>query len=256
MGLFKRKLKMSIEEFCQQYYDSQIFKVKVNDKGEMPALCKRILNLGHQFAVAPQCLGPDGASALHKKILSSIEEIDISSKKIDHDLFWQEITAIRMELFGLVWTHMFWGKMEKFLWPQITFTKNYLVENGHQDIWDIMSFYNKAISTAQNRYINCTARSERALRAKVASTNSMLLDFYKLWTEKGKDKFCSAHILNRLWSEGAWKQGFILEDFNDTLATRLDWSTTLQDAVKPQVIVVLSEFYHFTRTAIKIMKIR
>lgn len=228
MGILGRKPKMSIEDFCRQFYDSQIFYVKTGDEG--------------------------GASTLWESTLNLFAEADPSLAKVDRDLFRREMTALYMELFGLVWTHMFWGKMEKFLWPQITFTKSYLEQNGHQNIWDIMSVYNQEIGKQRNSYKNHTARSQRSLIAGVASFNSMMQDLWDDWSKKEKDKWCAARILNRIWSEGAWKRDIILRGVTATFAERLGWDTNMK--VLGELMVVLSGFYVSAKQAIKLVKLQ
>jgi len=219
---------MSVEEFCRQFYDSQIFYVKTLAEG--------------------------GVSTLWESTLNFVTEADPSLAKVDRDLFRREMTALYMELFGLVWTHMFWGRMEKFLWPQITFTKSYLEQNGHQNIWDSMSVYNHEIAEQRNLYSNHKARSQRSLRAGVASFNSMMQDIWDNWSKKGKDKYCAAYILNRMWSEGAWKRDIILRGVTATLAERLGWDTNMK--VLGELMVVLSGFYDSAKQAIKLVKLR
>jgi len=230
MGLFNRKPKMNIEDFCRQFYDSVIFCVKTDGEG--------------------------GASTLWESAFNSVTKPDPSLAGTDRDLFRREITALYMELFGLVWTHRFWGNPEKFLWRQLTFTKNYLEQNGHQNIWDIMYVYNQEIIKPVAIYLNCPVRSERYRRARVVSIDHMKLQLYKLWSDQGRDKDCAAHILNRMWSEGAWKEGFILASFCATLVERLvGYDNPQSEAFLTSLMEALTGFCFVAKRAIKSVKV-
>ena len=221
--MFKSKIKISINDFCCQFYDSQIFR-------------------------------EDGVSTFWQSALSSIIEADPSLEKVDYDLFQREIIALQMELFGLIWTQIYKWK-EKFLWPQITFTKTYLEQNGHQNIWDIMAVYNKEISQQRNNNIIYKTPSQRSLRGKIAFYDSMMFDLYKLWEKKGLDLECGARIINRAWSEEVWTQGFVLKGVGNTLINRLGWKTDSRDIVISHIIDALSEYCNSINQAIKSVKI-
>lgn len=118
MGLFSSKPKIGIEEFCREFYDRQIL---------------------HPTIIAG---GTDVGSVFLEGAFNYVVEADQSFAAIDPTLFRKEMTALRMELFGLAWSHKF--KREEFTLPQSFFTKRYLEENGKLDIWDIMGEYNLA----------------------------------------------------------------------------------------------------------------
>lgn len=227
--MLKSKIKTSVEDFCRQFYDSRIFCEKSGSEG--------------------------GALTFWQNTLNSIAEADPSLAKVDYDLFQREITALHMELFGLIWTHLFNGR-EKFLWSQITFTKIYLEQNGHQNIWDIMAVYNKEISQQRNNYIIYKAPSQRSLRGKIAFYDTMMFELFKLWTKKGLDLECGGRILNRTWSEEVWTQGFVLEGVGATLVNRLGWKSDCRDIVISHIIDVLLVYCNSVRQAIKSVKLR
>ncbi len=70
-------------------------------------------------------------------------EADQSFSLIDRRTLDTEMTALRMELFDLAWTHRF--KDESAL-AESFFIRHYLDENGTIDTWDITGEYNQAIA--------------------------------------------------------------------------------------------------------------
>jgi hypothetical protein len=107
--------------------------------------------------------------------LEAISKVDPSFLSIDREVFYREMTALRLEMIGFAWGHkfkqekftippvyftspekavsekfphdiIFPASLEKFAIPQSTFTRKYLEENGKLELWDIMGEYNKAIA--------------------------------------------------------------------------------------------------------------
>jgi len=127
----KSKRKLTTEDVCREYFESQIFHLK----------------------------GIDEASPAHFFIDASIflEVTDASSKGIDFDAFLnfdaflKEMTAVNIELFGLAWLNHNYelrkelSMPESFITEEIVFTKRYLQDTGRSDIWERMSFYNDEI---------------------------------------------------------------------------------------------------------------
>ena len=117
MGFVSRRPKISIEEFCQQFYDSQIFHAII--------------------------AGEDVWAGFLGIAFQSVVEVDQSLAIVDRTVFRREMTALRIELFGLAWGDRF--KQERFTVPQSIFTRHYLEEHEKFDLWDIMGEYNQAL---------------------------------------------------------------------------------------------------------------
>jgi hypothetical protein len=121
MGLLSRKPKMSIEDCCRDFYDSQIFKTKTLDSTTM-----------------------DSWSFFLAQSKELIAEDDQAFLKVDSDSFWHEMTALRMAVFGLVCSLKVKHKTE-LIARQVFFTKRYLEDYRRQDIWDTLLGYNDVI---------------------------------------------------------------------------------------------------------------
>ncbi|MFH1485730.1 MAG: hypothetical protein ABIH46_06640 [Chloroflexota bacterium] len=117
MGLFNRGHKITVEQCCQEFYDSTIL----------------------QAAIA----GDDIWSGFLDTLMQSVVEADPSFSHVDPNLFRQEMTALRLEVIALAWSDKF--ENEKHTLPQSVFTKRYLERIGRLDLWDIMDDYNKVV---------------------------------------------------------------------------------------------------------------
>lgn len=184
MRLFSHKPKTSIEDFCREFYDSQIFCGKTGDEG--------------------------GASTFWQNAFTSITKSDPSLAKVDRDLFRREMTALRMELFGLALVHFFEQQSKEYaqdytkcMMREVVFTKSYLEQNGHLDIWEIMLCYNETIGDIlQGNF----------LRLKD--------DFVERRIKDGIDPKCATSAANRFWTMGKLN---LLDHFTATFAKRLGW---------------------------------
>lgn len=160
MGLFSRKPKTSIDEFCRKFYDSMVFH--------------------------PTIAGEDFNAIWWDTVFQSVVDADEFFGKIDKTLFQQEMTAIRLELFALAWMHKF--KRDKYTIPQSIFTQHYLEENGKLDTWDAMERYNLAVAQTATMTTNgqqMTGRT-RAERFVITMVNSLRAELF--------DKWASAHM--------------------------------------------------------------
>ena len=75
MGLFDNKPKVGVEEFCREFYDTQIF--------------------------PPIVVGEDVGAVYWETAFKSAVEADSSFEAVDLVAFKREMTALRLELFGL-----------------------------------------------------------------------------------------------------------------------------------------------------------
>ena len=186
MGLFSRKPKVSVEEFCHDFYDSQIFN-------------------------PPKIGGVDLSLAFWEHAFNSIVESDESFKSIDFNRFREEMTALRIELFGLAWADKF--KKEQFTIPQSFFTKRYLEENEMEQIWDIIGEYNQIIASSAT--MNETGEQIEQMggrigRARATRINVLRHNMFVKWVEANignKDNLtdeekarsqCVARVCNRI----------------------------------------------------------
>lgn len=159
MGLFKGKPKMSIEDCCRGIYDSQIFKAKIFNS-----------------------VGMDFWSCYLAQFKDLVAKDDQSFSAVDSDIFWREMTALRMAVFGLRCSLKVHHKTDLIL-RQVLFTKRYLEDNGRQDVWDAMGKYNKAIGDSAYMKANGQAAdgNSRWGRARIAFVNTFRMSIFDRW---------------------------------------------------------------------------
>jgi len=117
MSLFFQKSKVSLDKFCQEFYDNTI----LNQVAE----------------------NVDINSVLPEYVKKKIADADDVFANIDLQKFTDEIVILRFELFALSWLHKFGDRLAV---AQSIFTKEYLHDKKRDDIWDAMEHYNQAIA--------------------------------------------------------------------------------------------------------------
>lgn len=163
MGLFNKKQKVGVEEFCRQFYDNVIFH--------------------------PIIAGQDFNEVWYDNVFHSIVEANKSFAVIVKSVFRREMTALRLELFGLAWLYKF--PDNRFTIPQSIFTRQYLESNGKLELWDSMVEYNKVI--AQSAFPTPTSiqmqsrlgkqMQEGVERGKTTFVNTFRWGVFEKWAE-------------------------------------------------------------------------
>lgn len=219
MGLLKRKSKVNIEQLCQQYYESQIFEKIEGGK----YLSVEFFN----HAVANLILA------------------DKSATKIDTLLFIKELIALNIELFGLAWWHHNFeiadkDKKHQFLeniCSEILFTQSYLMQNGLQDIWDTMGFYNKSMFNAKGKWIlwggwarlrdiPSIVREDAREDWAIETSRQQLKSYEKILVKeefKRLDSSCYKRLIYRSFIALEWQEGVMLsQELTQALISRLN----------------------------------
>lgn len=172
MSLLGGKPKVGIDEFCQQFYDTQVFNPIIGG-----------VNLTEDYETEFQYIvGADGSFAT-----------------VDRALFHREMTALRLELFCFAWGQKF--KKDKLTIPQIVFTKRYLKENERNDIWDAMAEYNHVIARSATLTASGEQMGGRTGRARITYVNQMRMNLFAEWAEAGVDTLCAVHLGNHIGAD-------------------------------------------------------
>lgn len=220
MRLFSRKPKIGVREFCQGFYDDYI--------------------------VNPNVEGIDANLVYCDAILKSLAEVDPSFTDIDAQWLSNEMTVLRMELFGLSWLHHVGDKRAP---EQSTFTKEYLDRKGMLDTWEAMEDYNKAI--ARSSTLGQTADTATG-RAYLAFIDSMRMQMFSKWHGQGFDPQCVARAVNRLGSEEAWKKSLTPGYIMLTLCDRLGYE--LNEEAQFRLTAAIVGLYNGAREALNEVK--
>jgi hypothetical protein len=175
MSFFSRKKEVDLETVCRLFYDNIIFNCKIN--------------------------GQDINALFFDQLRLSLIDSDSKFVNIDSKKFNYEIVVLQFELFSLAWLYQFG---EKLAVAQSTFTKKYLLEKERKDIWDILESYNQAVARSGTAGKSETKPIDRAYLGRVMLMRTDLFDQYH---KEGYNLECVARVLNRLFSEDAWKKG-------------------------------------------------
>jgi hypothetical protein len=185
MGIFNKTPKVSIEDYCQQFYDNYIFN-----------------QTGDGFS--------DFLGEIEDRALRLVLEVDQSFSSVNQGLFYNEMLALVLELFGIAWFQKF--IKDKLTIPQSVFTKLYLTGKEKLDIWDIMGAYNHVIAYSSGLNSSGEQMDGRVARGKNTYFNALKMETFKEWVQKDIDPDCIARVTNRFGAD--IKRG-------DSISTRL-----------------------------------
>ena len=207
--MVRPKPKNNIEEFCQEFYDSQIFHT-------------------------PVIAGKDITSLWWETVYDNVVEADHSFANIDPTLFRREMTAIRLEMFSMALANKF--KNEKHCISQSIFTRLYLEKNEKLELWDIMGEYNQAIAQS----LTMTADGKQMGAGRLAQADKSRADMFYRWCkdniadpqniteqEKGILK-CVAHAANRVGADVKRNDCILVRRLAARLASRLGCDINLK----------------------------
>jgi len=237
MGILGRKPKMTLEEFCQDFYDLFFYTGL----------------FGEDLRVTPKISNIDAGSLILDTAFEYIAKADDRFAKVDRSTFRREMTALRVELFGLAWMHNFKAKKNfEYCLRECSFTKKYLQSIGRNEIWDIMVFYNKA--AARSAFEICSGK--RARRAQRASFSWLRMELYgDLRAKTDFDQDCIALVLNRFGTDIAWKRKITLKLLVAEFVSRLECPRELNDQAFLNLGIVMVGMYNGARDAITSTKI-
>lgn len=195
MNLFKKKTKCDLKEFCTQYYDTYI-------------LVAKPLNLAVK----------DFSETYNRQISEKITTVDDNFKSIDFNKFCKELLTIRFELFSLAWFHEFG---EKSAIQQTIFTKDYLLNNHKEEIWNDIEPYNQSIAQSATHGSNSSSASGRM---RIAFVNQMRLNLCKKYFSNEMDPKCVARAINKFGTQSNWQSlGITLGYLVITLCKNLNY---------------------------------
>ena len=210
MGLLRRRPKQGVEDFCRVFYD-QVFQPIANSTAS--------------------------DSSFWKSAFDSISQAGQSLGGIDRDTFYQEMTALRIELFGLALTHFL--KDKKYSMREAAFTKKYLEEKGQPQLWDTMLEYNQAIARIGGE------------TSKAISLLEVRANLFKKWTQAGEDQEYAARIANRIGTEVAWDKQITLKHLVTKFIDRLGYKMKLNKGALDRLEKSLFASYVSAREAMR-----
>jgi hypothetical protein len=220
MGLFSRKQKVNIFDFCQDLYDSKIF--------------------------YPIIAGQDFKWLYIDTAYNKIIEIDKLFNSVDRSIFRKEMMAVRMEVIGLAFKHQI--KNKEILLNQSLFTRDYLIKNAESELWEIMGDYNKVIAMSSTKGANkFTIDMINSVRA------SLFEEYMKKYFKDDMDGDCVSYICNREACDVAWKQQVTARQLTYRLEDRVGCSEYISLDIIMPILTLIWGFYHGAKEAINLV---
>ena len=226
MLFFSKKQKVEIGPYCQLFYENVVLNCVVN--------------------------GVDINAKIFETLKNALADTHPNFVDIDSQKFNNEIVALQFELYALAWLHQFGDKLAV---AQSVFTKNYLNEKKQNDIWEAMEPYNQAIARSPAIGKTMEKAFDRVYFIKVNTTRSNLFDQYH---KEGFDDKCVARVLNRLFSEDAWKKGVTASLLLFALCDRLGFGKDFEPSKEThhRWFIELNDFYEKDRASLSKVKLK
>jgi hypothetical protein len=206
--MFEKKPTENIEEFCQGFYDRNIF---------------------HPLFIG----NTDPATLFWKVKYDSILKLDHSFVEIDQVRFQKEMDAIRLVLFAFAWDIVF--KEDRYTLTQSIFTRRYLERKNKSEYWDMMGEYNQAIAQSATLEENGKLM-DNWIEANQARKISAPKD-YKYESQ------CVVRVVNRVGATAERADGVVFLNIASKLADRLQWKTNLDTDAFNQIFTIIYGLY-------------
>jgi hypothetical protein len=231
MGLFHGRQKVDIEEFCGEFYDSQMSQAEIG--------------------------GVDVAAVFLDTLREQLVKADPSMKYVDHHVFQRELTALRFELFALAWMHRF--KKDQFTVPQSVFTERYLRDHEMSETWDIMGEYNVALA----ELTTLSSQFQPLPEIELAQADQTKATVFKYWAtnnvrdpgrpteEESRFMSCVARAANRIGADLRRRESVGAKRIAARLAGRLECSTDLNDDALQALVYIPLMLYDGTQEALR-----
>lgn len=172
MGLFDRKPKVSIKQWCHEFYGSSIF--------------------------APPAGGADLWETFCACVRKRVSEADPAILSVDRQVLSDQLLSLRLEVIGVAWMMRV---KDDFSPKQSQTTHEYLADHNHHRFWDMMEPYNQAVAKAT---VGGVDGRTPAGRAQIAFLNSMRAQLFDKWSANAPAEH-AARAANRFGSEVPWK---------------------------------------------------
>jgi hypothetical protein len=181
------------------------------------------------------------------------------TQKIDHTIFFRELEALNIELFGLAWFDYNYklqeegkqdsSKFDVALFTEIMFAKSYLEQTKGSDIWNAAGFYNENILQATMAQHNLRdwaiprdipSYYKRGVNSFDEESQKLLLEAAREHCDKLlSDKECASRLANRIVSNHTWQHGIMIpQKLSSAFAQRLNFSPNIEALLLLQRLIV------------------
>lgn len=173
MGLFDRKPKVSVQQWCNEFYSNSVF--------------------------APLIGGADPWELFCSSVRDQVEQGDSTVSRVAGQMLSDQMLALRLEVIGIAW--MIRVK-DDFSPKQSQCTQEYLAAHNQDHYWEMMEPYNQAVAKAT---VGGSGGSTAAGRAHITFMNSMRAQLFDEWSATVSNPKHAARAANRVGSDVPWK---------------------------------------------------
>ena len=173
MGLFDRKSKMSVQEWCEHFYSNYVFAPFIGKADPWQLFCNSNRD--------------------------QVAQADPSFSKVDEAALSDQLLALRLEVIGIAWTLRVKDNLAH---KQSESTRLYLQNYNQERFWEMMEPYNQAVAKAT---VGRSDSSTRTGRAHITFMNLMRTQLFNKWTTMVSDPKDAARPANRIGSDVPWK---------------------------------------------------
>lgn len=221
MGLFDRKPKMSVQEWCEHFYSSCVF--------------------------APAIGGQDPWQIFCNTARDQVARVDPSFAGVDDAALYEHLLAVRLEVVGVAWI----VKLRDSLSPiQCECTRQYLWELDQERLWKLMDPYNQAVANAA---VGGSNGDTAAGRAHIVFMNSMRIQLFEKWATLVSEPKDAARAANRFGSNVSWKSSRTHVYLSFELTRQLQCE--LNDRARPRLMAIIQGFFDGTCEELRRVKI-
>jgi hypothetical protein len=171
MGLFDRKPKMSVQDWCEHFYSNYVFASPIGGADPWQLFCNSARD--------------------------QVAQSDPTFSDVDAVILSDQLLALRLEVIGIAWIL----RVKDDLSPkQSECTRLYLLNRNQESFWEMMEPYNQAVAKATVGGSNSSTG-----RANITFMNSMRKQLFDKWTAMVSDPKDAARPANRFGSDVPWK---------------------------------------------------
>lgn len=235
MILLNRKKKVTVQNFCQDYYDAHILFFK--ESGEY-------------------LVSPAGASAVFWRVaLDTLKASSPAYSFVEEKNLENEMIALRFELFALAWGHE--SHQDSLTVAQCVFTHNYLIHCGREQIWKTMGEYNQVV--ARSGYFQALERSgysksknETVRKQSHFHVNKARADWFDRQVMNEVDQVCIGRVANRIGTSAHWQKSTGLAIVASSVVERL--GCELESGARDHLMFFIRMLYEGSLQAVRIVK--
>ena len=208
MSWFSRKPRVSVVDWCDDFYDQYVFAAPIGDCDPWQLHCD--------------------------SLVKTLAEVDYSVNTVDRGSLYEHLLALRLEVIAIAWLLTV---KDRYAPLQSECTRTYLKYIKQDKYWMLMEPYNRATAKATTGGVDPRSRSGRAF---ITFINSMRTQLFDEWVEIVSPEDAS-RAANRIGSETPWKDKRTHVYLSYALTDQLH--VEFNDAARASLLTAIQGFY-------------